>query len=157
VNRHVKVAIVVAPLLGIGGYIIADYFQSPQEEQQLMQAARQHAAIPMRTRQPCQIDSTGCMVTAERLSVTVSARDGHYWLTSTQAVDGVTITLAQGDKETRGLRMQAVDDRLHWTTRIRELTNLDDEQVVNMRVVVNYDNSFYYAQLPVARASLEKN
>lgn len=147
----------VAPLLGIGGYIIADYFQTPQEEAQRVQAARQHAAFPLRAQQPCEVDSNGCTLQADQLSVSISARDGHYWLTSTRALDGVTITLSQAKKETRGLRMQAVDDRLHWTTRIRELTNLDDQQAVNMRVVVNYDNGFYYAQLPVARASLEKN
>ena len=156
-NRHVKISLAVAPILGIGGYILADYFQAPKEEQQRVTEARKHRSHELHTELGCVVSTQACSLVKDDMELKLKVSGGRYWLESNRLLDGVTMTLAQGRKETRGLRMVAHDDRFIWSTRIRELTKLGKEKTLMLRLVVNRNDSFYYAAVPIDPSSLESN
>ncbi|HBE91294.1 MAG TPA: hypothetical protein DDW55_01765 [Gammaproteobacteria bacterium] len=157
-NRHVKTALAVAPLLGIGGYILADYFKTPKEEQQRILEARQHRSYELAVDPRCIISERGgCALVKDDLRLTFSVSSGRYWLESNQILNGITMTLAQDRSETRGLRMLAHEGRRKWSTRIRELTEMDKQESLMIRLVVNRGDSYYYAAMPVDASSLVNN
>lgn len=149
-NRHLKIAFMVAPFLLIGGYIVADYIQTGKEREYLESRGPQFDARALRLDNTCDLVTDHCILSTDGLNLDLYTAGGRYRLGSNVALDDAVMSLAQKDRETRVVRLSPHDhDRRHWSTAIRRLTNLDRNAPLNVRLVARRNDIQYYAEIPV--------
>lgn len=145
-----KIAIVVAPFLLIGGYIAADYYQSSKESEILEAAAKKTAAFRLERDPACQLPTGKCVLKKNNLLLTLGVDRDSYHLQSSHALDGVTLGLAQYDRVTQPVQMQPDQDRKGWHTLMRPLSNLKLDSPLLLRLAVEQDDVRYYAEIEVS-------
>ena len=149
-SPHLKIAIIVAPLLLVGGYIAADFYQSSKEQDYLEAEAQKTAAYQLVADAACNLPAGDCVLSKNDLLLTVSVDKDYYYLESNRELSGVTMGLAQYDRITRPVHLQARQDRKNWRTLMRPLSNLKTESPLLLRFAVEYDGKRYYAELAVS-------
>lgn len=145
-----KIATIVAPFLLIGGYIAADYYQSTREEEYFSSEARKIEAHQLLLDVPCKIPVAACTLKKDDLVLTLKADSKHYYLTASKKLDGVTIGMAQNDRETGAIHMQRLQGEMDWISEIRTLTNLKTASPLLMRLAVVSNNKRYFAEFPIS-------
>jgi hypothetical protein len=149
-NRHLKIAFMVAPFLLIGGYIAADYFQTSKQREYLESRGPQFDARALLLDNPCALVTDHCILYTDGMKLDLYVAGGRYRLDSKVALDDAVMSLAQKDRETRVVRLSPHDnDRRQWSTAIRRLTNLDLDAPLNIRLVARRNDTQYYAEIPV--------
>ena len=149
-SPHMKIAIIVAPFLLIGGYIVADYYQTSKEKEYLAAEAQKTAAYNLLPDPACQLPAGKCILRKDQLWLTLSVDKDFYYLESNSDLQGVALGLAQSDRVTRPVQMQARGDRKHWLTLMRPLSNLRKESPLLLRLAVVSDESRYYAEIKLS-------
>jgi hypothetical protein len=148
-NRHLKTAFVVSPFLLIGGYIIADYFQTKKEHDYFEARGPQFKAVELKLDNGCELVKDKCMLRSGSLSLKLFVSGGRYRLISSHRLEDVTMALAQQDKETRALLLRPHEDQQQWSTAVRTLTNLDMDKPLKIRMVAKSNDIQYYAEFPI--------
>lgn len=146
---HMKIATIIALFLLIGGYIVADYYQSAKEKESLTSEARNIEALEFEKAPDCGMVDEPCSFKKGDLTVIMSADSNSYHVESSQQLSGVTIGLTQADRETRTLQMYQIAKPTHWAIPIRRLTNLDAGSPLNMRLAVESNGKRYYVEFQV--------
>ena len=149
---HTKAATVIAPFLLIGGYIVADFYQTSKEEKLLTSEAKNITAYELRRSSDCKILEEPCVLKKDELVIKVKADSKHYYLDSNLELVGVTIGLAQLDRVTRGITMHKLADSFHWITPIRPLSNLKQDVPLLLRIALESSDKRYYAQFPITHS-----
>ena len=149
VNRHLKVAFVVAPFLLIGGYIIADYFQTSKERDYLEARGPQFDAYELKLVNGCEPAEGECRLVSGNLNLKLSVSGGRYRVVSSHVLDNVTMGLAQEDRESRAQALTPHEGQRQWSTPVRRLTNLKMDKPLYIRMVAKSNDIQYYAQIPV--------
>jgi len=93
-NPHLKIALVVAPLLMVGGYIIADLFE-PSATPEPTESA--NSAKPLAVDEECRLLGEVCELLHREIAVNISAEPGPgsttlVYLSTSVPVDGVLVT-----------------------------------------------------------------
>lgn len=136
-NRHTKLALIVAPFLAIGGYGASDYYlrnKSDSKEQ----------LLKLELAGPCNLTSTICQLDADLISIKINHDGGETILNTSFPLDLATIsfTNAQGTESVHHL----VPDkfRLTWKaqTNFSELQSASS-QPMTVRVGAIYSNLKY--------------
>jgi hypothetical protein len=146
---HMKTATIVAPFLLIGGYIAADYFQSEKEKESLTTQAKNIVAMELKQISECDLTSDTCEFEQGDLTMVMSSDNNSYHLDANQALKGVTLGLAQSDRETRSMQMYQIDAPTHWAIPIRRLTNLKKDKPLQMRLAVESKGKRYYVEFSI--------
>ncbi len=146
---HMKAATIIAPFLLIGGYIIADYYQSEKEKEYLSSQAKKIEAFELDKVSECGLLDEPCEFRKEGLVLIMSADSNSYHIDSNEALKGVTIGLAQPDRETRTLQMYQIDKPTHWAIPIRRLTNFQENAPLQMRLAAESKGKRYYAEFQI--------
>ncbi|MEA1890403.1 MAG: hypothetical protein U9N50_11560 [Pseudomonadota bacterium] len=144
-----KAATIIAPFLLIGGYIVADYYQTAREEELRSTQAKKIEAFELDKVSACGLLDEPCKFEKDGLVLTMSADDNSYHIDSNQGLEGVTIGLAQSDRETRTLQMQQISEPTHWAIPIRRLTNLKGNVPLTMRLAVASNGKRYYVEFQI--------
>jgi hypothetical protein len=147
VNRHLKTAFVVSPFLLIGGYIIADYYQTKKEHDYLETRGPQFKAVELKLENGCELVKGQCILSSGNLNLDLFVSGDRYRLISNHRLDDVTMSLAQGENETRALILSPHKDQQQWSTAVRRLTNLDMDEPLTIRLVARSNNVQYYAEV----------
>lgn len=145
-NRHKLVAIFMAPILVVGGFIAADYYESSNPSQ-------------MRTLTPigeCQPLLNHCELQAADLRVRVQVnqseltRDGFVLLTveASAPLDDLLLALTDKNMDAKPMRLKQSFDALHWEGEyfIVNETNL---KKLLLRMVLSYKNTMYFSEVAV--------
>jgi len=148
-NRHLKVAFVVAPFLLIAGYIVADHYQTNRERAMREARGPMFEAAELELDGECRLVEGQCVLRREGLILELSVTPGRYRLDSSHVLDDVTIGLAQGDRETHPLTLSPDQGRQHWSTPVRRLTRLKMDRPLQLRLVVRRGERQYYAEVAV--------
>jgi hypothetical protein len=149
-SPHLKIAFIVAPFLLIGGYIAADFYQSSKESEYLEAEAQKTAAYQLVPDAACNLPAGDCILRKEDLRLTVSVDKDYYYLDSNRELSGVMLGLAQSDRITRPVQLEAREDRKHWRTLMRPLSNLKTEQPLLLRVAIEHNGKRYFSELEVS-------
>jgi hypothetical protein len=112
-NKHVVIAMIVAPILAVMAWFAAGQFAG-----ETPQAAVPGQSYPLVEKSNCRYPSGACDVENEglRLRLTAGEAGGNeLLLTSSHPLDGVVLGLGSADEETEPAAMRAADgQRLEW-------------------------------------------
>jgi len=75
-----------------------------------------------------------------------------YRIVSNRKLDNVTMALAQDDRETRAVALTPHEGQRQWSTAVRQLTNLETEKPLLLRIVATGGSDQYYAEVPIDSA-----
>ena len=84
-NRHLKLAVVLAPFLAIGGYIAADYYSISAQQKQVL--------LPLTGQDECHLVNARCLLTNGDLQVNLSVSDSMLSLMSSHPLDQVLVSV----------------------------------------------------------------
>lgn len=106
-NRHLRIAILIAPFLGIGGYGLADYFLAPKQE-------RETQFFELVAEGQCNLTINQCKFKHEKLEVSLvreaASEEGllRIDVRTNQPLRGVKFALVQGGTEQKLYAEQTV-------------------------------------------------
>lgn len=108
-NRHTKLAIMVAPFLAIGGYIASDFYVKHEQEstEQFLKVDQQG---------PCDLVNTQCEFEADRLSLTLSHENGVTTLESTFPLSRAVVSWVNSNGEETRRQLQPDEKQRVWTS-----------------------------------------
>jgi hypothetical protein len=151
-SPHIKVAIIIAPLLLIGGYIVADYYQTSKEEKYLTSEAQRIPAYRLEMASSCAIPEQACKFKKDNLILTLTVDNNNYRIESSHKLDGVTLGLAQVDRETRTIQMLQLSGPTSWAVPVRRLTNLKMDAPLVMRIALASNGKRYFAEFEIDKS-----
>lgn len=144
-NKHVIIAMLVAPLLAIMAWFAVDYFIGERPH-----AAKEGAAYTLIAKSNCRYDSGQCDLENADFKLNLrptSVTSGSIQLEMTSAFPLQTATLGLVNDGTAALPSPMVatnDEALHWTTRI----DRPQGETSIIRVAVTADGATWYAEIP---------
>ncbi len=140
-NKHVIVALLVAPMLAIMGWFAVDYFVAERP-----QAAQPGAMYPLLAKSNCRYESGQCDLDNEEFEMSLSSRQGdgsdiELVLTSRFALDGARVQVGTSQD---AAELAAADDAgLVWTMPLGVLPAKD----APLRIAAVRDQSTFYAEV----------
>lgn len=144
-NKHVIIAMLVAPVLAIVAWFSVDYFIGERPH-----AAKEGAAYTLIAKSNCRYDSGQCDIENADFKLSIrptSVTSGSILLEMTSAFPLQSAMLGLIDDGTAALPspMAATNDEaLHWTTRI----DRPKGETSTIRVAVTADGATWYAEIP---------
>ena len=141
-NKHVVIAMLVAPILAVMAWFAAGQFAA-----ETPRAAVPGQSYPLLEKSNCRYPSGACDIENEafRLRLTAGEYGGSdLLLTSSHPLDGVVLGVGLPDKETQPAAMRAADGRrLEWRIRL----DTAPLPVQRIRLVALADGSSYFADV----------
>ena len=144
-NKHVVVAMLVAPVLAIMAWFAIDYFIAERPH-----AAKEGAAYTLVAKSNCRYDSGTCDLENSdfKLSIrpmSITAHSVQLEMTSAFPLQSATLGLVNDGVAAAPSPMAATTgENLHWTTRI----DVPSGETSTIRVAVTAEGSTWYAEVP---------
>ena len=144
-NKHVVVAMLVAPVLAIMAWFAIDYFIAERPH-----AAKEGAAYTLVAKSNCRYDSGTCDLENSdfKLSIrpmSITANSVQLEMTSAFPLQSATLGLVNDGVAAAPSPMAATTgENLHWTTRI----DVPSGETSTIRVAVTAEGSTWYAEVP---------
>ena len=151
-NKHVVVAMLVAPVLAIMAWFAVDHFVGERPH-----AAQPGATYTLIAKSNCRYDSGQCDLVNGDFEITLRATavtsDGvDLELVSKHTLEGATIGLVAPELQEAPAQMAPTDaNATRWTAALRRPPDL----AASLRVAVVADGATYYAEVPVVFLQLE--
>jgi len=145
-NKHVVIAMLVAPVLSIMAWLAVDYFLSERPH-----AAKEGAAYLLIAKSNCRYDSGECDLENSDFKINVrpmSVTSGSVQLEMTSAfpLQSASLGLVNNETPAPPAEMRATTaEGLHWTTRIDRPAG----ESSRIRIAVTADGTTWYAEIPV--------
>lgn len=138
-NKHTRVAVILAPFLAIGGYIASGYYLDEKVREPRLLTLNQEAACDMSTI-PCVLKATG-------LTFQLSHQNGQTTVTSSVGMATVTIAFVKSDGTEAAYPLTPADRKKTWTSatqyeQIRLASGLD----TTIRLAATIENLTYIHQ-----------
>jgi hypothetical protein len=105
-NKHTKTALIIAPFLAIGGYIVAGYYADIQINKE-----RVLALFPQGQ---CQIKQGNCILSNGQLQIRLSQTAVGIDLATTHPIDHAVISLVDANNKEKLHRLKQTTNRLNW-------------------------------------------
>jgi hypothetical protein len=146
--RHVRIAIILAPFLGIFGWGLADTWMRPET----IERAKQHVAVnEMLVSGQCLLKGDQCKLNKDEMDVSLesvpasSAELVRVNITSNQHIRGLKMSIVQGDEETK-LVAQPTRVTDHWFVEFPQ--ELVKESSFTVRIAIAQTKRVYLAEFP---------
>jgi hypothetical protein len=145
-NKHVVIAMLVAPVLSIMAWFSIDYFLSERPH-----AAKEGAAYSLIAKSNCRYDSGQCDLENSDFKInirpmSITSGSVQLELTSVFPLQSATLGVVNNGLSAPPTEMMpTTDEFLHWTTRIDRPAG--DSSTI--RVAVTSDGSTWYAEIPI--------
>lgn len=135
-NRHTKLAIIVSPLLLVGGYIASDQY--------LEYNANRPKIYQLQTSGTCDILNTGCLQQTGDMQAMITDVAGTTKVNTSYPVDSVAISVVQpnGDETIYGLEQSGSPQYWQRPTAIRESLTTDQSNL-KLRIMVKMKGHHY--------------
>lgn len=140
-NKHVVIAMIVAPILSILAWYAVGQFTG--EQPQLAQAGHSY---PLVEKSNCRYDSGACDLENGDFKIRLTLHDGvagpEFLLTSTHTLEGVVLAVGATDLELKPAAMRASDGQgLEW----RIVVDTIPSPAERIRIVARAAGSSYFA------------
>lgn len=138
-NRHTKLAIFLAPLLVVGGYIASDYYAEYQ--------ASKDKYYQLSVKEHCDILSGRCILQSGELLLSFSDESGVTKLNTTFPIDSVSLMLVNDDSSQRLYEMEMAESPYYWQVATDLRTSISQPgQYRKLRVVAKIKGGHYLAE-----------
>ena len=142
-NKHVLIALVIAPVLAVIAYIGVDAVVSEQPH-----VAQKGAVYPLRVLSSCRYASGKCELRNGDIRVVLSlASDASWRLDSEVALRGALISHSNDDSPRRFT--EVAGDPKHWQVSAQPQRSGSED---SLRLVIAVGDSQYFAEVPVSFA-----
>lgn len=145
-NRHTKLAIILAPFLAIGGYIATDYYAKIQSETERF--------LKLAPQGECYILKDECKLGNGKFMISLAEKNGAIHLATTHPIDHAVISLVSGSSGTNPnieneklYQLKQNKNRLNWTldTRLTDTPKLD--AINTLRLLITIKKTSYLAEI----------
>jgi hypothetical protein len=132
-NKHKKVALLVAPMLLIGGYIANE--------------AKQEKVFQLDTEGPCDVLGGNCILASGEFKINVYDEQGKTTINSTFPLDSVTLFLVDKTNTPTAYPLQMSDTPYYWfnPTPLRERINAKGE-THKLRLIAKIQGGQYISE-----------
>lgn len=107
-NKHTKVALFVAPILIILGYILSDIYMENQ--------AYNDKVVQLLPEGDCDIINKSCVLKADDLQINVYDENGQTFINSTFQLTKATLFLVDPNGTVRPFQLEMHDNPFYWVT-----------------------------------------
>jgi len=147
-NKHTKVAILIAPFLLIGGYIAADYYAVYQ----YTSANNKAKFLPLSTPKTCAIQRQNCRLNNGPLILNLSESNGTSTLNSNHPLETVAFSLVNNNGDEKIFKMKKDKTAKNWTVATHiEPPSLKKQSSAKLRLMVTVNKAFYFAEIQLSR------
>jgi len=138
-NKHTKLAIFIAPVLLILGYIGSDYYMEYK--------AGQTKLYPLQSDGRCDLLAQKCVLTSGELKINVYDESGTTKVNSTFPLDSATLFLVDDDGQSTAYPLSKEDNAYYWQSptplRANRQSSGDRKK---MRLIVQIKGGQYFAE-----------
>lgn len=141
-NKHKRTAIIIAPFLAIGGFILADYFQQPPDKPAVFFTMQGNCDL----KQPCQLDTNDLQI---HLSYSGQMQVNQNILIKIQtsvAVENILLALSDENKNYPPSKLTSSNDQTQWQQQYFISPTLDIQNLV-LQMVVTYNGVPHFAEI----------
>jgi hypothetical protein len=138
-NRHTKMALMVAPFLILGGYIASDFYLEHEAEQQ-----RVFNMVPFGH---CDVINQKCILKSGDFEINIYDNDGSTTVNSTFPLDSATLFLVDGANQANAYPLGMSDSPYYWqspTPLRNEISAKGDKY--KLRVIANIKGGQYISE-----------
>ncbi len=137
-NRHTKIAILIAPFLIIGGYIAADYYQQQQ--------TKSRNIFKLSLQGSCDLTRNPCTLTDKQLTLTISNNNNTTKIITSHALEEVIISLV--DKRNTEIRyiMKASKNQKLWQSETQISALLEQTPALKIRLISIINKAYYFSE-----------
>ncbi len=135
-NKHTKTALIIAPFLAIGGYIVAGYYADIQ--------INKERTLALSPQGECQIKQGNCILSNGQLQVRLSQTAIGIDLATTHPIDHAVISFVNADHKEKLYRLKQTTNRLNWqlTASQREMRSAE-----KLRLLLTISKTSYLAEI----------
>lgn len=142
-NKHQKIAVIVAPFLAIGGYVATDYYVQYKNSARKLYKLSLTNACNFAKNNLCELAGGG-------LILKLSDTNGKTRVVSNYPLDMVTISVLNEKSEESIYRMEIENDRQHWVVmRNNSIDVAPLSSSVTLRISAAIKNAFYLSEFKV--------
>lgn len=136
-NKHIKLAILIAPFLAIGGYIATDYYDNYKIDQK-----RYHK---ISVEGNCDVKQGKCLLKGAGLLLEFSTTGDITNLESSYPLDSAAIGL-KGDEKNKPHNLKPDSNRKNWTIPTREYSNSNEDDGTTIRIIVSANDHLFFSE-----------
>ncbi|WP_085300521.1 hypothetical protein [Cognaticolwellia mytili] len=138
-NRHTKMALMVAPFLILGGYIASDFYIENEAQQQ-----RIFNMVPFGH---CDVINQKCVLKSGDFEINIYDKEGSTTLNSTFPLDSATLFLVEGENQASAYPLGMSDSPYYWQspTPLRNKISMKGDKY-KLRVIANIKGGQYIAE-----------
>jgi hypothetical protein len=140
-NKHTKLAFLIAPILALGGYIMSDIWVEND--------AQQNRVFQMAPEQFCDVLAGKCVLLSDDFKINIYDENGKTTINSTFPLDTATLFLVDANDQAIPYQLQMSDSPYYWfrQTPLREkISNKGDTHKLRIIATVKggkYISEFY--------------
>jgi|TARA_B110000238_G_scaffold77932_1_gene85857 hypothetical protein len=138
-NKHTRIAFMIAPILAVIGYIAADYYKENQ--------ANDDKIIKLVPVSHCDVINESCILKAGDFEVNVFDKKGMTTVNSTFPLDTATLFLVDKENNSKQYQLGMIESPYYWHTRtnLRSLVGEKGESY-KIRLIINIKGGRYIAE-----------
>lgn len=144
-NRHLKIAFVVAPFLLVGGYILGDYYAKYEH-------GKKTFTYPLTKTADCDVLQTPCVLEQRELRVKVSDQEGLTRIDSSHVLNGVALSYLDSQGKEWPFTLEPLEPvKRVWgiKTDIREKASQGEAKKI--RLVLIMEQSYFITELDLPK------
>lgn len=146
-NKHTTIAILIAPFLALGGYILADIYSNNNEDTDTdKKLVVTNECRPVNNQ--CEILGVGMEMRLKFESTPSYQRLLPIELISETSLDDVAMSLVIAGEELAPVKMQDTGDKKRWTIEIMP-NSTPSASNIRVRLAVSYKAALHLADFPV--------
>lgn len=139
-NKHTKVAVLVAPLLAVLGYITSDYF--------IENDANKSKLITLIPEPPCQVLAGNCVLLSGDFKINVFDKAGSTVINSTFPLDEAVLFLVDENNVSTAFPLTQVQSQYYWQapTPLREIAENNSTASYKLRLIASIKGGDYISE-----------
>ncbi len=137
-NRHTKIAIIIAPFLAVGGYIAADYYDEITK--------RNENLFELEVQGQCNLSIKPCQLVNNQLSLTLSNNDGLTEIKSNFPLDELSFSFIDTNQKEKSYQMSYQTDKKHWQAKTEISDQLKHSSKLKLRLITIINKGYYFVE-----------
>lgn len=138
-NKHTKLALLVAPILAIGGYAASDFWVEDK--------ASESRIFQMTPENSCDVLAGNCVLLADEFKLNIFDDNGKTTINSTFPLDTATLFLVDSNDEATPYQLQMSDTPYYWfrQTPLREKVSATGD-TYKLRIIATIKGGKYISE-----------
>lgn len=138
-NKHTKIAVIIAPFLALGGYIAAGYYADTQMK-------KEHVLL-LSSQGRCQIEQGNCILHNGQLRVNLSQTTTGITLATTHFINHAVISFVDASNKEQLYRLKKTSNPLNWKLSIHQFDAIKYTQAKKLRLLLIINKASYLAEI----------